>query len=944
MIEVRPYQTKCLNAMETAAKNGVTRQLIVMATGCHRAGQELLMADGSLKRVENIRVGDALMGPDSKPRIVHRLVRGRGNLYRISPVKGAPFVVDGNHMLTLVKTKGSSDPRSKKYKSSGQIVDVPVTEWLTWGSTQKHLYKLFRVGVEFQVRKGWMPSLSPYFLGIYLGDGSSRNGQCSVSKPDYSILKAVRSEARRFDMRVRVSRSPGRCPSFYILPHSRGGLHPVRDALGKLGLLNLLSGERFIPKEYKTASRGDRLELLAGLIDTDGSLISKCYDFISKSKRLTDDVVFLARSLGFAAKADPCQKYDQNGSGGTYYRTCISGDGSVIPCRIQRKRSGRRLQKKDVLRTGFSVRAVGRSRFYGFTVSGDGRYLMDDFTVTHNCGKTVVIGKFLERMGFPNTYGMMHRNELIGQARDRFHAINPIIKIGFDKAELHPDVATDRIILATVQSVGHVEGKRLAAMPKDWPKIIWLDESHHSASESWLAVLDHFGVYGDSPRRDVILIGTTATPDRLDELGYDKIFDDVVFRYGLRDGIKDGWLSDIKAWRVESGVDLSMLQSRKGDFVERELDEVMNTGEHNKLAVEVWAQHCRGRRSLLFCVTKDHARKVCDALKAAGGKAEVVVAETDPTVRENAIDALREGKLEAIVNCSVFTEGFDLPEIDCIHILRPTKSRALYSQMIGRGSRKASGKPYMELFDHTGQDHDVCSVGQIFGLPDSWELKGQMMEQDASALEEAVSDLGLSIGGLKGVKDLQERLRSRERRMELIKGSLTAADLPSKLLWVRPSPLQDRYVISWRNETREEVEKMRLEYQFAATEAMEPKNLYGISERIEVWKNELGKFEGKIFRRKDDRVIEHPMGSDASLSKLVGRMESWIVEMRPHKALLMKKSAKWGKEPASGPQIGVLKRKGIPSGFLEGGITKREASILMGIPRQRVRALFGEGF
>lgn len=558
-------------------------------------------------------------------------------------------------------------------------------------------------------------------------------------------------------------------------------------------------------------------------------------------------------------------------------------------------------------------------------------------------GKTVVIGKFLERMGFPNTYGMMHRTELIGQARDRFHAINPKIKIGFEKAELHADYTTDRIVLATVQSVGHIEGKRLSVTPKDWPKIVWVDETHHAPAEGYLAVLDHFGLRGDSPRRDVISIGTTATPDRLDELGYDQLFDDVVFRYGLRDGIKDGWLSDIKAWKVQSGVDLSMLASRKGDFLERELDEVMNTGQHNKLAVEVWAQHCRGRRSLLFCVTKDHAKKVCNALEAAGGKAAVVVAETDPNVREDAIKALRDGKLEAIVNCGVFTEGFDLPEIDCIHILRPTKSRALYVQMIGRGTRRAPGKPYMELFDHTGQGHDICSVGQIFGLPDSWELQGNMVEQETEALEEAVSDLGLSIGGLKGISDLQEKLRSREKRMELIKGSLTAADLPSKLLWVRPSPLQDRYVISWRNETREEVDKMKLEYQFAATEAMDPKNLYGISERIEVWKNELGKFEGRIFRYLNGQSQEHSMGTDASLAKLVGRLESWIVEKRAHKAKLMKKSAKWGKEPASDPQVAVLRRKGIPSGFLEGGITKREASLLMGIPRQRVHALFGEG-
>lgn len=557
-------------------------------------------------------------------------------------------------------------------------------------------------------------------------------------------------------------------------------------------------------------------------------------------------------------------------------------------------------------------------------------------------GKTTVIGQFMARRGWPNTYGLMHRTELIGQARDRFNSMNPKVRIGFDKAALSPDFSGNQIVLATVQSVGHVDGRRLAETPKGWPAIVWTDEVHHAPAGGYLAVMDHFGLRGASPRRNVISVGTTATPERLDAMGYDQLFDDVVFRYGLRDGIHDGWLSDIKAWRIQSGLDLSGVKSHAGDFVEKQLDEVMNTPEHNKLAAEVWAQRCRGRRSLFFCVTKVHARKVLEALQAVGAKAEMVVSETDEDVRVNAIDALRSGQLEAIVNVGVFTEGFDLPAIDCIHILRPTKSSALFAQMIGRGTRKSPGKPYMELFDHTGYNHDVCTVGQIFGLPDSWELNGQMVEQEIQGLEEAVSDLGISVEGLKGFSDLQTKLRSRERRMELIRGSLTAADLPSKLVWVRPSPLKERYVISWRNETREEVDRMKFEYQFRAMNAMEPKNLFGVSERIEVWKNELGKYEARGFRRLGDQSQETSMGSDRSLAKLVGRLETMIIQRRPHKAPMMKKSAKWAKDPASDAQIGILKRKGVPSEFLDGcELTKREASILMGLPYRRVQALFG---
>lgn len=556
-------------------------------------------------------------------------------------------------------------------------------------------------------------------------------------------------------------------------------------------------------------------------------------------------------------------------------------------------------------------------------------------------GKTVVLAKRLERLGFPKTYALMHRDELLKQMRGKFLEVNPNLKIGLDKAESKPDPLTDDVILSSVQSVGRTDRERLSLIPKDWPKVVTVDESHHSVSSSYLTVLDHFGLRGDSPRRDVLLIGLTATPGRLDELGYDQIFDDVVFRYGLRDGIKDGWLADIRAWRIQTGVDLSRVKTTKSDFSEKSLDCAMNTPEHNKIFVETWAAHCRGRRSLIFCVTKDHAHVVCEELRKAGAKAAVVVAETPDDIRAASILALKDGSLEALVNVGVMTEGVDIPEIDCVHILRPTKSQALMTQMAGRGVRKAPGKDFMELFDYAGHAHDIASIGRVFGLPDSWSLEGQSVLGEVEELEEAVEDLGISVDGLRGMKDLRQKLQSREERVQLIKGSLKAADLPSSLVWLKPSTKEDRYVIAWRNETREEVDRMKLEYQLKATQAMEPKNLFGVCERIEIFRNELGKYEGRIYRRLGSERKEVRIGSDSSLAKLVGHIEGWILGKRPHKAGLMKKSAKWAREPASSGQLGVLKRKGIPNGFLEAGaLTKREASILMGLPNNRVKSLF----
>jgi ATP-dependent DNA helicase DinG len=150
---------------------------------------------------------------------------------------------------------------------------------------------------------------------------------------------------------------------------------------------------KFIPQMYKTASRKDRLALVAGLIDTDGSLANGCYDYISKSSHLADDLAFVCRSLGFAAYVTPCLKQAQTGPRRLYYRVCVSGDFREVPCRVGRKQAEARQQKKSVLRTGFKIVNTNTAEdFFGFTLSGDGRYLLDDFTVTHNSGKSFGYG------------------------------------------------------------------------------------------------------------------------------------------------------------------------------------------------------------------------------------------------------------------------------------------------------------------------------------------------------------------------------------------------------------------------------------------------------------------------------------------------------------------------------------------------------------------------
>jgi len=294
-VHLRPYQLAADSAITHHLETlGHRSTLLVMSTGCHRAGQLVLMYDGSLRRVEGVEVGDQLMGPDSLPRNVEALARGHGEMVEIRPVKGEPWVVNRDHILTLVKTGTKS---GAQFRPGGALTDVSVHSWQQWGKTDKHIHKLVRAAVDFPKRPP--PLIAPYPLGVMLGDGSLEHG-ISVTCPDREVWDACRPEAERWGLRFVEHLPENRCHGFRFSSRGGPGQNPMLDELGNLGL-RVLAGEKFIPDSYRLGSRQTRLEILAGLLDTDGYLGNAGYEYLSKSKRLTDDVAFIARSLGLAA-------------------------------------------------------------------------------------------------------------------------------------------------------------------------------------------------------------------------------------------------------------------------------------------------------------------------------------------------------------------------------------------------------------------------------------------------------------------------------------------------------------------------------------------------------------------------------------------------------------------------------------------------------------------
>ncbi len=382
------------------AQNASKASQVVMVTGpvgCHRKGQLILSFDGSLKRVENVAQGDLLMGPDSAPRKVLETVHGFGKMVEVQPIKGKPFVVSEDHILTVIQTRLKQHPRKPSEDTEGIVKDIRVSELLKlprWLVGPRALYKLVRTGVDFpQIPEG---PIDPHFLGVYLGDGGSANGQISITSADAEIQSVVKDQSAKYLLKV-LQYPAGQAQS-YVLTSGRSG-NKLTNGLAKdlmaLGLYKITSESKFIPFQYKFGSRRIRLGILAGLLDTDGHLKQGYFDFVTKSRQLAEDVAFVARSLGFYAFVRDKYTHDQFGHEGLYYRVGISGDLSKIPTRIKRKQALPRRQKKSVQRTGFTLRPLGEEEYFGFRVDGDQRYLLDDFTVTHNSGKTMLAKKLL---------------------------------------------------------------------------------------------------------------------------------------------------------------------------------------------------------------------------------------------------------------------------------------------------------------------------------------------------------------------------------------------------------------------------------------------------------------------------------------------------------------------------------------------------------------------
>ena len=332
------------------------------------------------------------------------------------------------------------------------------------------------------------------------------------------------------------------------------------------------------------------------------------------------------------------------------------------------------------------------------------------------CGKTIVFAKITEdevRSG-SRVLILAHRGELLQQAADKLERTCGL-KCAVEKAEQTCLGEWYRVTVGSVQTL--MRQKRLAQFPPDYFRTIIIDEAHHAISGSYQVILDHFS--------DAHVLGVTATPDRGDKQNLGKVFDSLAYEYTLPQAIHEGYLTPIRALTVPVQIDFTHVGTAAGDYKPGDIATALDP-YLEQIAAEM-AKHCADRKTVVFLPLVKTSQKFRDILCQHGFRAAEVNGESDD--REQVLQDFSDGKYNVLCNSMLLTEGWDCPEVDCVVVLRSTKVRALYCQMVGRGTRLAEGKDHLLLLDFlwNTEKHELCRPACL--ICEDEEVQQKMTQQ-----------------------------------------------------------------------------------------------------------------------------------------------------------------------------------------------------------------------
>jgi hypothetical protein len=477
---------------------------------CLGLGTPVLMYDGDIKPVEEIKIGDQLMGPDSKPRNVLGTGAGKGRLYRITPSRGESWVCNDIHVLTLKGIRGVRD----------KVRDVQLNIYmdeLERGVPHSGSWRLFSVGVEFKTREP-LP-FDPYLIGLWMGDGTV--GIPEISNRDERIIEYCREWAYRNGMCSKVT--PGRTTQKVTITASLGS---GNSAPGANKLLLYLREKcsvgrlKTIPREYLVASRSDRLNLLAGIVDTDGHGYSEDYPIIQvgvTGELYRDSLLFLARSLGFMVSIQSTRIHEcVNGKVSTYYRINISGDTHQIPTRC-RNRTERVCNRKPNLLPFVVDLEQEEGDYYGFELDGDGRFLLGNFQVTHNTRFASTFPKPLLVIGFEDgTESIIGTEGVQFVQLEKTEELNTLID-GPIKAGDYATVVIDHATRMRDMRLAEIAGYKSVPVQNGWGMYTW--DHYREAAGAMKLMLSRLFDLSNRTQMNTVIIAQEGNLVKEDDTG-----------------------------------------------------------------------------------------------------------------------------------------------------------------------------------------------------------------------------------------------------------------------------------------------------------------------------------------------------------------------------------------------------------------------------------------
>jgi superfamily II DNA or RNA helicase len=453
-----------LKACKDPTKRGGIINLPCAGGKCLGRDTPVMMFNGSIKKVQDIKVGEFIMGDDSTPRTVLSTCTGREMMYKVIPLKGDPYIVNESHILSL---KWSSNQNTDIKK--GDILDISVMDYIKLPKSYHGRggpLLGYRVPVEFPFKE---VDFDPYMIGYWLGNCTK--GTKNTSSQDSKVLKCFATK------------------------------------------YNLLMNKH-IPMLYKCNSREIRLHVLAGIIDSVGHYDGNGYDVSMEEELLIDDVVYLARSLGFACyKTYNKTTYDYKNE----RRIFIVGKGlEQIPTKVPKNKANPRKAIANALVSRIRIEQLNEDEYFGFEIDGNRRFLLGDFTVTHN---TVIALNIISQLNRKSLI-IVHKDFLLDQWKERISQFLPKARVGYIKGKVC-DVNEKDIIIGSLQSLSM---KYYDTSVFEGIGLTVFDEVHRTAAQVFSRVFNK--------ATTLYSLGLSATINRKD--GLTKVFKwhigDIVFK------------------------------------------------------------------------------------------------------------------------------------------------------------------------------------------------------------------------------------------------------------------------------------------------------------------------------------------------------------------------------------------------------------------------------